>query len=57
MNIPPPFGTTITPNYEAAIASIDAECERMLAAQEADQTDLGASDDRPLGPDHTVYRK
>lgn len=25
--------------------------------QEPDQTDLGASDDRPLGPDHPVYRK
>lgn len=24
---------------------------------DADQTDLGASDDRPLGPDHVVYRR
>lgn len=22
-----------------------------------DQTDLGASDDRPLGPDHPIYRQ
>lgn len=24
---------------------------------EVDQTDLGASDDRPLGPDHPAYRR
>lgn len=27
------------------------------AALECDQTDLGASDDRPLGPDSPLYRK
>lgn len=27
-----------------------------LAEMQHDQTDLGASDDRPLGPDHTLYR-
>lgn len=26
------------------------------AKRDEDQTDLGASDDRPLGPDHPCYR-
>lgn len=29
----------------------------MIERSEPDQTDLGASDDRPLGPDHPIYRQ
>lgn len=38
------------------VAGWDLSFVLLGPAPEHDQTDLGASDDRPLGPDHPVYR-
>jgi len=41
---------------EAYLAGVAAEREAWEGIGVADQTDLGASDDRPLSPDHPLYQ-